>query len=153
MISLFVSPYLMDCEQTKDRTGEIRTMMSRYPQYELVELRLEDAFDILWWRSLSKPLPATVTASVELGQYVRDRKYPPINSSYFRSLQVPTQAETHTTLPLWNFFKPFWGLFPRPRLCQHRYLTLSDCCYCMQQKHAHARICSSEVHRHHYQFL
>jgi len=80
-------------DQTKDRTGEIRTIMSRYPQYELVGLRLQDAFDILWWRSLSKPLPNTLTASVDLG----------FNSS----------RDAHNPAPL-ELLRTFLGSLPTP---------------------------------------
>ena len=41
--------------------------MSRYPHYELVELRIEDAFDPLWWRSLGMPHSSTPTTPIGMG--------------------------------------------------------------------------------------
>lgn len=48
------------CDQIRDTTEEIREAVSRYPMFEFVPLRLEDAFDPAWWARItgSATLPA-----------------------------------------------------------------------------------------------
>ena len=37
----------------QDRTEEIRSVIQRYPSFDFVPLRIEDAFDDSWWTIVS----------------------------------------------------------------------------------------------------
>lgn len=51
----------------RDRTEEIRSAVQRYPSFDFVPLRIEDAFDDSWWAtvSVSSNIPQI---SLELGK-------------------------------------------------------------------------------------
>lgn len=41
-----------DRDQIQDRTNEVRKIISRYEGFELVSLKIEDAFDPAWWEKV-----------------------------------------------------------------------------------------------------
>jgi len=49
--------YIETCaaySEQHDRIDQVKTMMNQYPEYELIVMRIEDAFDPSWWSSIGK---------------------------------------------------------------------------------------------------
>ncbi|TDL25645.1 hypothetical protein BD410DRAFT_743382 [Rickenella mellea] len=44
---------------TKDRSEDIRAMVEQHKEFEFIVLRLEDAFDISWWKQLGGYVPSS----------------------------------------------------------------------------------------------
>ena len=63
----------MLCEmlQEKDRTDEIKAIVESYPgtPFEFIPLRLEDAFDPLWWKQVGGDLS---TSALSLGLEIQN---------------------------------------------------------------------------------
>ncbi|KAI0322596.1 hypothetical protein OF83DRAFT_1161136 [Amylostereum chailletii] len=87
----------------RDRTEEVRSVVSRYEGFEFVPLRLQDAFDPAWWKSVSgstseSPPDFLVDLSNEellLSDPASPSSAPLLTlQNYLRSLPTPTAVPT-----------------------------------------------------------
>ncbi|KAI9057286.1 hypothetical protein FKP32DRAFT_1638041, partial [Trametes sanguinea] len=85
----------------KDRTEEITRHMQRYDGLDFVSLRIQDAFDPLWWERVGgKPLSSNIGVSLAdeglFLQSLSSRSSDPLTSlrTYLSSLPTPTAITT-----------------------------------------------------------
>ncbi|KAG8908422.1 hypothetical protein FRB99_006627 [Tulasnella sp. 403] len=96
--------YVEQCAAYKnvpDRTAEVKRIVSRYPEFSLQMLRLEDAFDPEWWGRNARPGPLSINL-------------PSFSTSNFDSTDTPAER-LHT----------FLAAQPTPTGVQHAVATLT----------------------------